>query len=126
MTSLKCDSGNDTPVTIYLPDGQTWDEIYDIELVAVITEKSSGKTFNIGIHIPVAAIWEANSKVSAPDNCFEIPIPQPYPKIQYTLVASIDDKEIKLNLHPIDSEEKGEGRLNHKFSNVLSMKFMMG
>lgn len=117
MTSLK-HSMKDADVTIYPPDGKTWDDVYDIQLV--VNANNGGMSFNLGIHIPFSAMWKSRVSVTSFE-WFEIAIPHPYIEAKFTLVVWIEDEKIRLNVHRVNNET-GEREFKHKITDIYAVE----
>lgn len=118
MVSLRYSMGYEADITIYPPEGKTWDDVYDIQLA--VKANNGGKSYNFGIHIPLSAMWLPKEAIHRLE-WFEISMPQPYIESKFTLVVWLADEKIKLNVHKVNNETNDE-KFRHKFTDVYRVE----
>ena len=112
---------NPYDITIYHPEGKSWDDVYDIQLTGLHKNEESLQ-FNLGVHIPVNALWKSKGFIHHGE-WFEIAMPQPYIEAKYTLVVRIDNEKITLTTHRVNSD--GKNGPIHMFHKVYVVECML-
>ena len=115
---LKCEVNNIPEVTIFPPENKTWDDVYEIQLMASHKQVGDNKAFNLGIYIPVRAMWKSKELMTS-EGWFAISMPQPYLDVVCVLSVHIDDEKITINTQKSRSLNSESSKNVYRFDEVF-------